>query len=490
MKIYKKACLGVNKGKSGFTLLETLLSGFAIAVIFAGLISIMNGWAEKAVNTRVADEMNELLFVAEQYTKLNFEDVLSGLTLTPANTKEIEIDDLISSGFLSSTYTARNSFKQALRVLVFRENDTINGDTIGVLVVGDNEGGNRREEDSRLFDAAHLGGPSLGVISSLDLGSCCNGNVQNVEGAWSVPLDRIDDEYNTVPDARGGYMAAYTRVSISPDTDLSDEVMHRISVPGKEELNKMETDLRMSGNNIANVGVLTADAVGVSGALKIEGNQLNDPVSSAFVLSVAGNTKVNNDIALGDAAIAGKGNLIINNVGNLEDALEITNNLRMGNGYISANSATVGRLKNEMPLNLATSSNVTVNNDTYLDPDAEDYEAPPGNMPNNFRVRKLSSQGQLSTSGSKIDVQKLQTANINNSKVIKAPTVTANGINILNASGGEQSLLEVNGTTDVGTRFEVKRGSNNKVKSENIRVQRELILNKLEGCNEERCYSN
>jgi prepilin-type N-terminal cleavage/methylation domain-containing protein len=287
-----------NQYNSGFSLLELLLAVGIMAGLTTGAASLFDQWAKNSVNRKVATEMQRVQDAAKDYVEFNFENVVNDDVPNVGNIAEIDIDDVIDAGFLPNSFRPINSFNQEMRIIVRHvTDDGVNGDVLEVLTVGDNKSGfDSRVPSNRLFDAAATGGPDLGVISALDVGSeCCDGNIQSIYGTWSVTLSDFAAIYSTTPNNdRGGYMAAYGRVSVIAEQD--QPYLYRVAVPGQEHLNRMNTNLDMNNNNIINGGVIVSDSMSVDSGTFL-GQETNN-IESAYVLSVEDDLDVNQNMEI------------------------------------------------------------------------------------------------------------------------------------------------------------------------------------------------
>jgi type II secretory pathway pseudopilin PulG len=286
----------VNQYNAGFSLLELLLAVGIMAGLTTGAASLFDQWAKNTVNRKVATEMQKVQDAAEVYVEFNFEDILNVDVPNVGNVAEIDINDVSDAGFLSTGFRSINSFNQEMRIIVRHvADDGVNGNVLEVLTVGDNKSGfNSRVPSKRLFDSATTGGPDLGVISALDMGSnCCVGNIQSVYGTWSVSLSDFSTIYGTTPDNDdGGYMAAYGRVSVVSEAD--QPYLYRVQVPGQQHLNRMSANLDMNGNNILNGGVIVSDSVSALNGTFL-GEETNN-IESEYVLSVQDNLDINQNM--------------------------------------------------------------------------------------------------------------------------------------------------------------------------------------------------
>ena len=259
-----------NQTQRGFSLLELLLVVVIMTIITSGAAVVFDDWFRDSLDRKVGREMKTIQNAAEQYTQLNFDDILAVIP-SDGNIAEIDIQDIIGKGFLSSNFRAENSFRQVMKVIV--RNITAVGDdpTIEVITVTDDPSGfDARKKDARLARAATSGGPKVGVISNLNTGSqCCDGNIQSLQGLWILDRDDFSSIYNVDPTVEhGGYMAAYGK--ISELSTVNDDYLYRVKV-GIENSNRMNTNLSLNNNDVINAGSLSVDNINITGNAEIGG---------------------------------------------------------------------------------------------------------------------------------------------------------------------------------------------------------------------------
>lgn len=299
-----KAFSTPRKAQSGFTLLELMLSIVLLSVLMAGIYTIFNDWSARAVNRVAATDMLRFQNAAEDYVAANFDAIKDD---SPNAFVEIALTDLTGNGFLPPGFQATNVFKQRMRV--FRRNmpipkidasgnavidpNTGNPETIvttEVLTLSDNPvtGEITRIHDQRLMDAAYAGGPRMGVVSSAVIaGKNFSTLVASPFSGWQLDLSDLNAAgYNASPNvADGGYLAVYGLVNTEAAEPNSD-YLYRVAVTNRPELNRMETDLRMNGNRLENVGTVVADKVSVTGNAAFRGVAQGSSSATAQAMTI------------------------------------------------------------------------------------------------------------------------------------------------------------------------------------------------------------
>ena len=101
---------------------------------------------------------------------------------------------------------------------------------------------------------------------------------------WDFSYDLSDIIAETGDDFRGE-LGAIRQVS---DQVHVSPYLHRVAVPGRPELNRLEAPLDMNGNDIVDAGRIEAVDVAVGGALTVRGELTVDSATVTNELSVLG----------------------------------------------------------------------------------------------------------------------------------------------------------------------------------------------------------
>ncbi len=89
-----------------------------------------------------------------------------------------------------------------------------------------------------------------------------------VQGVWQIPTDEFPDEIKN--NLKDGTIVATSLESVADGTGGGTNVLYRVAMPGREDLNMMETTLNMGGKNISNITNLIADTQ--NNTVNIKGN--------------------------------------------------------------------------------------------------------------------------------------------------------------------------------------------------------------------------
>lgn len=428
----------------GFSLLELLLAITVIAGLLTGIANVLSNSLRDTVDRNVAREMQQLQSAAQEFVRLNMNQIIANNVPFVGNIAEIDIDDLIDNGFLPVGYGSENSYRQNLRVFVrYLADDTINGNVIEVLSVSEGP----RIPDSRLFKAVTNGEKNLGVISNLNISAtCCNGNIQSVSGAWSVPF--ADFPGLDAPNDDGGYIAAY---GLASNNDrLANDYLFRDRVNNNPVRNRMETDLDLNGNEIINAGIIIVDNMAVGGNATFNGIDI-DGTASPYVLSVRDNFSGGN-VSINSGGDARKGNVTVNGDDTDVSDFTVTGNMVVTNStsatVIAPSNITVGGVSRFRSVN---------NNNTNISADA-------------INTQTVRFDGNLNT-------QSLQATNTLNLGTVTTLKGTAASVNITNDAG--TGLLDVDSDVLAESNVLVRGNGSAQI----VNATDELTISDFNSCN-------
>jgi type II secretory pathway pseudopilin PulG len=429
----------MKKSSKGFSLLELLFSVGIMSLLLTGMTVIFNNWFKDSIDLKVGQEMQKIILSAKEYVGLNFDEIIRTQIPNEGDTVELDIDDLIDQGFLPASFTTYNSFKQRQRIFIHHlSGATVNGTTIEVIALSDELNGiDSRKSTKRLFNAATKGGPSVGVLSNLDL------NVKSSYGTWAVPLSRYTSLYTNSASVGGGYMAAHALVSI--DSEITGSYLYRSAIAGAPELNRMETNIDMSGNSIDNAGSIIVDSTNVGGNAVF--NASGGATSSPYILAVEGDLNARN-LRVNYNNNESKGNIIISGDDTIGDDFIVNGSIN-----VSQDGGTSG---GTVISNSMNSDNITASgNSRFNSVDLNNASLSAGNI----YASTIEYSGSMNTT----NFQASQAVGINN---LSASSAIASNTNITSANG-----LTINNNRNVDV-------------SNGIAVRGNATINNLLGTNE------
>ncbi len=280
------------KQENGFTLLEMLL---AVGVLAASLLLITRLFEDTARGALY--EKNRVFFDSVMGASMDMVDTMSEfdtvyalLQTQPAGVMEIPLtNDPVNAGvnpfnisvqtgsaaqnIRPSTTFANTNFIETgpigTRISVVMQALDDLGDpnderSIGVFVVGLDP---ISERDLRAASSAlGAGGGFISVVEErpgLCLPAGCTNTIRSIHNSWQVDASamagvRFGVQITGTPadTVNGGYLAAFRFIS---ESEIAGDYLYRLPQLTRPELNTMNTDILMSGNNIVGVDNIVLD---------------------------------------------------------------------------------------------------------------------------------------------------------------------------------------------------------------------------------------
>jgi hypothetical protein len=193
------------------------------------------------------------------------------------------------SGSASISYRAATTRKRPIRLLAYAPSD----EQILVLAYASFVGSGRTAAP-----LSELG--NVGWISPL---SPTRVNAPGID----LDVSAIQAQF---PDLGAGDIVAFEFLSVGQDVS---PYLHRVAVPGRPELNRMDVSLDLGNNSILNVDAVTANTVTTSAAItarQLAGDlSVSGDLSVGGSLTVGGRTQINGDLDVTDGVSAASINL-------------------------------------------------------------------------------------------------------------------------------------------------------------------------------------
>lgn len=248
--------------QAGLTLMELVLGLSVLAMVTVGLNQLADRWSEDTRNTVAANQVRTFGEAAKSYIKDNYAAVQAVATATaPAI---IDVQTLITAGKLPTGYQNSNAFGHATCALVLEPSP----DRLQAMVV--TEGGNAVGDPSLAQIASVVGGSGGGVYATTAT------NIQGAVGGWSLATSTFDNRANNLGKKCDG-SSGNVRVAVGhpmmalwfENGDTSAAFVARDAVPGRPELNAMNTPLVMKSVQTVNAACAASGAIAQDGAGRI-----------------------------------------------------------------------------------------------------------------------------------------------------------------------------------------------------------------------------
>lgn len=208
-------------------------------IVLTIMLSLATSWIITTQNQQdyriAADQQRTVAEALSKYLKDHYATVLANATATAP--VQITVAMLRNTNYLPEGYSDTNLFGQTIIGLARRPNPS---QLEAIVVTID---GQEIPELGTRTIAENLGGPG-GFITTT------NPNViQGVRGGWQVALS------NYAVNPGPGHTASALFLM---DGELANDYLYRNAVPGRPELNTMNTAINMGGNNLDNAGAISA----------------------------------------------------------------------------------------------------------------------------------------------------------------------------------------------------------------------------------------
>ena len=267
----------------GLSLFGSMMALAVIAVMLAGGARWLETQLLLAREDRAAHRLVALSEAARGWALANFPTLVAG----PAN-RALSLATLISDGFLGPGFPQTDTMSRGSRILVMRPATAV----VEIVVTQSVAAGDVRWP-WRAAATAPAGIARLGSIAPS--GSRIQGPTIDVD------VSAFQAAFAGDPAPR----ALATHLRLDRQSVYGDQ-LYRTAVTGFPELNRMETDLDMDGNDIVDAGAMTAQSfaidtwLSIAGALTVTGDLV---VGQSAI--VAGATQITGALTAGSAAVTG-----------------------------------------------------------------------------------------------------------------------------------------------------------------------------------------
>jgi type II secretory pathway pseudopilin PulG len=248
--------------QAGLTLLELILGLAILATVTVGLNQLADRWADDTESSIAASQVRTFADAARSYIKDNYAAVQGVATASaPAI---IDVATLIAAGKLPVGYQNRNAFAQATCALVLEPT----ANRLQAMVI--TEGGKLLGDPSLATVASTVGGSGGGVYST-DAAT-----IRGAVGGWQLAAASFDNLANNLGRRCDG-TPGNVRVAVGhpmmalwfENGDVSSAFVARDAVPGRPELNAMNTPLVMNSVQAVNGACAVGGAIAQDGTGRI-----------------------------------------------------------------------------------------------------------------------------------------------------------------------------------------------------------------------------
>lgn len=267
---------GTGAGEAGFTLVEVLgaiLVAGLMLTLLTGVVQRGSVWMEQA---SAASHLRMVAEAFEGYASLHETELLA--EAGQASGPSVTLEDLAREGFLPQGFAPTNLWNQDYALYVRKielsfqaegtegDNGSDDGDDdaqtisrLALVVLTSGGRGSVYDADNATFLNVHVPGAAAragvhaGFIPGQDRDGVTASDLVSGQGSYVLPLADLG-----IASPGPGHLGAYLVLNAREESS-SDNFLHRVAVPGRPELNQMETVLDMTGNGIVNTGFVRLD---------------------------------------------------------------------------------------------------------------------------------------------------------------------------------------------------------------------------------------
>ena len=238
-----------------------------MSVAIDGAVRFGANLIERNAVTLTAGQLSRLADDVETWAAAEFTALQPRVDALAHDTEEQSWAALIAGGDVAQDSVPSTALRQAVRVFLHAPDA---GNLYVVLLTESPEGG----------IVSHVPRPDSGaqLVGRVDPHA-----VTELRG-WDFVYDLTDIIAESGDDFQGE-LGAVRQVS---DTIHVSPYLHRVAVPGRPELNRLEAPLDMNGNDIVDTGRVEAVDVAIGGALTVGGELTADTATIANDLTVQG----------------------------------------------------------------------------------------------------------------------------------------------------------------------------------------------------------
>ena len=276
----------------GMTLVEALAALAIASALLVGLARMIGDSIEEVKEQQAALQQAQVATAAAKYIAANYSDLV---TSTGAGAvTAVTVAQLKTAGFLSTGFATTNPYQQSACVLVLQPA----AGKLDALVAGY---GGSAIPDRAIASVAMMAGQGGGYISAAQPGTARGASWELATTAYQGVACAGTTVLNGAAAHDGGHLVS--SLFYDGPGQLSTDFLYRDAVPGRPQLNQMNTPLGFAGAALVTMGTAcgSAAAIGIDAASRSvatcgadgfwqTGSTWKAPVANFADLPTAGNT--------------------------------------------------------------------------------------------------------------------------------------------------------------------------------------------------------
>lgn len=269
--------------RRGFSIAEMALVLVISAFIMQTAIEVATAHTKRQLTQRTAAHISTVADDVQTYMDRNY-FALVAETATRGGVMERNWSDLIDGNLISQGTTPISPDRGDLRLFF-----TLRGDTLYSVIMS--------------FDGAATGNSPRPDPNTQFAGKV-QGNGSTLLNGWDFQLD-IPEIAALTGESLNGNIGVMRYVAV--DVNI-DPYLHRVAVPGRPDLNRMEADLDLGGFNIDNTANITTNDLLVQDNFAVDGRLLAAEIETtgdAIIQEVRATTVVTDELTAQNASLSG-----------------------------------------------------------------------------------------------------------------------------------------------------------------------------------------
>ena len=273
----------LSRRRRGLSLFGSLMALAVLAVLVVGLSQWMQDRLQEGREERAAHQLAVLAEAARAFALDDFPALVTG-----AADREITLAQLQAADLLPAAFTARDAMGRGWRVFLHRPAAGVLEVLATQTVAAGDDRWPWRGPASAPAGEMRMGTVPPGAPATLR-GPTVDVSVAPFQAAWSDPPARA--------------MAAWTRLDRQ---SVYGNQLYRVAAAGFPEINRMETDLDMAGNDIVDAGAIEAATLELTAGLQVgQDLTVTGDLLVGASLEVTGEAAVGGALTATSAAVAG-----------------------------------------------------------------------------------------------------------------------------------------------------------------------------------------